>query len=768
MKIEIAFDPYKIDTDGSGFKIQTCEDYIRARLYIREKLKNNESPILVVKNRGLNPWFKDLQWHATFRSVSPQETLKNLIERRELPKILEQFPQKIVDFNLINLAHTDPIRPGQSALDWILEVTISFPWIRENLIERSDVAQVIEWFVNKRNTPIDNFLLQLCIDKFQIWKNRSVFRDLLQWLEPFPFERAYVFCLCQILQSYPDFLKAKWLQTDGQWNQFCQLPDNTKWLKEIRVMCDIQLTPPLNVQIKEYLSARIDSEGLVIDVVKVLSGVLKVEEEIITSYLKKSGKKKSNLNREILQVLRDKFREGGLNEQLLRLEPIDRPTPLLIDSKFVDVLTWLKEYYFPYSTWCRAVEREDLLEETALNFENWFINNYGRLLSEQPGNFVCGVRKNVNPFIVAGSSILLVIADGLSFQWTEYVIKCFRAAGLYLEKDPEMILSMIPSISEVSKPFIITGLDLSDSLQFKQLNLGYYNTLFREAYSGFVGKNVVATDSSDSLISLLREDSKVYLYLFNEIDEIAHKHSNSDLRDSNIKRAIDSLASSIKLAIQNYESLHRNSLKAVVVGDHGYLPLPREVKTVEVDESIESSHGRVVRGHEIEGCHLIELNGEIHSFVKGFSLIGKKTRGCVHGGLTPEELVVPFVVFSSTPPTPVQSPSLSIQGEIRRGYGECEFKIEITNPNPYQLRIEVVEVDFLEISESLPVEVSAKSTRELHGILNASNIHDQQVILHYQIQSVYLGQSKNDRGKIALKTTGAALSDESFEREFDV
>jgi len=81
-----------------------------------------------------------------------------------LPKILIQSPQKIVDLDLISLAHDNPIKPSQSSLEWILEVTIKFPWIRENLKEGGDVSQVLEWLVKYKNAYIDNVIVQLCVE----------------------------------------------------------------------------------------------------------------------------------------------------------------------------------------------------------------------------------------------------------------------------------------------------------------------------------------------------------------------------------------------------------------------------------------------------------------------------------------------------------------------------------------------------------------------------------------------------------------------------
>lgn len=103
-----------------------------------------------------------------------------------------------------------------------------------------------------------------------------------------------------------------------------------------------------------------------------------------------------------------------------------------------------------------------------------------------------------------------------------------------MEREPEIRFSMLPSVSETLKPAIISGLSLSDSIKPPGLSLEFYNRLFKEAYGKYVSDYVVATDSTDTLLNLLRENSNVFLYLFNEIDGIAHEYSNDSLRDTKI------------------------------------------------------------------------------------------------------------------------------------------------------------------------------------------------------------------------------------------
>ena len=75
MKIEVASDPYKIDTESSSFAVQTKEDYVKARFYIRDTFKQDTQVRVVVKNIGLIGWFKDLDGHASFKPISPVEVL---------------------------------------------------------------------------------------------------------------------------------------------------------------------------------------------------------------------------------------------------------------------------------------------------------------------------------------------------------------------------------------------------------------------------------------------------------------------------------------------------------------------------------------------------------------------------------------------------------------------------------------------------------------------------------------------------------------------
>lgn len=767
MTIEIVLDPYKIHEEGTSFIVQNEDDYVKARFHIREAIEKDADVELVVKNRGINEWFKDLDSFAIFKNISPVEILKSLLNCSDLPKIFVHLPQKIVDFDLIRLAHEKPIRHGQSSLDWILEATISFPWIRKEIKESGDIVQIIEWLVKNRNTPIDTSLLQLCIEKIKVWKNNSPFKILLEWLETNPFERSYLFCLCQILRNYPESQKARWLQYDNLWSQFCQLPDRSGWVNEIPSVCKIDISPTLGIKIKEYIQKRLGKQGLTKEFIKELSGVLKVEKEVIQRYLLNPNTDKTQFTVEIINELQAEYGESDLNDLLSKLKPVDAPPDISNDANIADIVVWLQKYYFPYRIWCRTADKEDLLKKPIGQFEAWIIKNYDILLSNQPEIFVCGVRKVIHSLIQEGSPVLLIIIDGFAWQWADCITNGFKNKGLFLEREQEVRFSMIPSISEISKPCIIKGLDLSDIRKPQPLSIDYYNQLFKESYSKYVGERVIATDSTDILINLLQEDSKVYLYLFNRIDEIAHGTNNDELRDDKIKHAIEGLMLDINCAVQRFESMGESKLKVVITGDHGYLPPSELFEQITVDDSLSCSHGRVVFNSEIEDCYLLKLYGEIYSIAKGFHFIGKRPRGCVHGGITPDEITVPFLIFSTTSPE-ILKPCVTFDGQIKRRFRECSFSIEITNPNAYKLSVLELEIDYIKVLDTLPLEIPPNSTKELKGILDASHIDESEVKLEYRLKSACLGQENIVSTSILLKTTGAALTDKTFEEEFDV
>lgn len=764
MNLEFVLDPYKITKEDESIIVQNESDYIKARFQIREAFNNDLDIRVVVKNKGLNGWFKDLDRFANFTNISPVERLKFFLNSPDLPKIFVHLPQKIVDFDLIRLAHEKPIKHGQSSLDWILEVTISFPWIRKEIKESGDIAQIIEWLVKNRNTVIDTSLLQLCIEKIKVWKNNSPFKNLLEWLESNPFERSYLFCLCQILRNYPESQKARWLQNDNLWSQFCQLPDYTRWINEIPSFYEIDINPTLSIKIKEYVQKKINTDGLTNEFLKELSGVLKVEKEVIQRYL--SNTDKTLLTVEIINELQTKYGEGDLNFLLTKLKPVDTSPDIPNYANIDYIIVWLQKYYFSYRIWCRTTDREDLLKKPTEQFEDWIIKNYDSLLSHQPEIFVCGMRKIVHSLIQEGALVLLIIVDSLAWQWADYLVNTFKEKGLYLENEPEIRFSMIPSTSEISKPNIIKGLDLSNIKRQQPLSIDYYNQLFKESYDKYVGKDVVATDSTDMLVNLLREDSKVYLYLFNKLDEIAHEFSNDTLRDEKIKKAIGELVFDIQCAIQEFENFHESKLKIVIIGDHGYVPLSRHSKQIEIDDPTLCHHGRVALDNEIEGCYFLKLDEGKYSIAKGFNFIGKKPRGCVHGGATPDEMVVPILIFTSIPPE-ISKPSLSLYGEIRRRYQDCPVSIEITNPNSYRLFVDELKIDFVKISDTLPLEILPNSVKVLKGIFDASNIEEKEIKLEYQLKFSCLGNNDNTIGSVTIETTGAALIDEAFEKEFD-
>jgi hypothetical protein len=768
MNLEVVLDPYKIDKEGSSCIVETKEDYMKARLCIRDAILRDSAARIVIQNKGMIAWFKDLDRFALFKNLSPADILKSLLNRSNIPKIFIQQPKKIVDFNLIKLAQDNPIKPEQSSLDWILEATIRFPWIKESIRDGSDVYLILDWLIKNKGTSIDNVLVQLCIEKIMVWKRDSPYKEFLNWLAIDPFERAYIFCLSKLLQGYPDHKKALWLQTDGQWNIFCQLQNTSHWLRNIPQVEGLTINPNLNIHVREYLQERLKEEGLILGIIDELSGKLEAEESAIYNYISSSNIDKSEISLDIVNALQTKFKNSRekIQDLLNKLRPISPPPGISPNSNIDEVNIWIKKY-FQYRIWCQTVEREDLLDEHIKAFEDWVINNYNAQLFEKPEAFVYGLRKTVYTLLEEGA-VLFVIIDSLSWQWADYLIASLRKVGVYIEKEPDIRFSLLPSISEVSKSSIICGLLPSDTKRPSSLNIEYYDQLFKHAYSKFVGEKVIATDSSDTLFGLLREDSDIYLYLFNEIDEIVHQYNETELRDSKIKKTIDSLSDDIQYVLKKYDSFHKRRLRLVIIGDHGYLSLPKSIKKYPLDESITSHHGRVAEDVEIDGCHFLKIAEKAYSLARGFDIIGKKPRGCVHGGLTPDEMIVPFMIFSTKPLKPAIKPELAISGEIRRGNSECQLSIKIINPNPYKLSISEIDILFTTVNILLPIEIPPAASKIIEGILDASQIIDATVTLRYRIKAISLGQDNDYQGSIEIETIGAALVDKAFEEDFDV
>lgn len=178
----------------------------------------------------------------------------------------------------------------------------------------------------------------------------------------------------------------------------------------------------------------------------------------------------------------------------------------------------------------------------------------------------------------------------------------------------------------------------------------------------------------------------------NEIDEYIHANIPNEVRDKKIRKRLTYFFESLAEGLNSY---HRHSEKPIFISissDHGYTLLPINSKSITISEDSDISHGRVlVSGMpKFEDENLttrIEEGSEKYYIARDYQHFGQKPKGAVHGGITPQEMIVPSVLISTSEVAQYKNLSVRLEGEVFRGKNENTVKLSFINPNPHKVNI---------------------------------------------------------------------------------
>jgi len=420
------------------------------------------------------------------------------------------------------------------------------------------------------------------------------------------------------------------------------------------------------------------------------------------------------------------------------------------------------------------------LEETAgpvCQFEEWLLDSYDAIT--RTSAFAPYLARETLGSLAGRSPVLFVVVDGLPWHGGMALrnllgdedVACGAAYGA---------VTSIPSITPAAKPALVRG-QLPGQLEAPQQAMEYYTQLFAESLNVPLQDVACGTDRTTDLRELVCIRRKGYLYLFNAIDEIIHKPLSQEKRREDLTFLLRRLAKDIAQARSEFRSLHHQDLAIVIASDHGYSELPDECETATTtaeEGTCSVKAARVVqlnsgRHHEDEGFVFVGpdlLGGANAAFMvaKGYRCVGSKPRGAVHGGLTPQEMVVPCLVFDPAEEIVYSDVEVAISGSVRRGRADNPVSVRLVNPNPIAVDVNDIDIRLVTTELRLPLPIEAHDVTELQAVLDARDVREKTVDLAGKLVVNVRGKEHTTEFAFTVPTIGAALVDKSFEDEFDM
>lgn len=433
--------------------------------------------------------------------------------------------------------------------------------------------------------------------------------------------------------------------------------------------------------------------GYISDLLRSLSiySLKRVAVELAKAYFHRHPR---NLTKDILNDLKVHL---NLQEQQAFLKMLPPQEPVAVPASPGEVLSWFEHHYLPYRMWQTASggkEDSERAGRAATQFAKWFLRFYP-----------CALLGSEQSYLTFWKSACLK-AD------TKYVTLVVVADGMPVWDSDELLQGVLQRTRRLSV--------MSRSLAFAPVPT--ITRFCKEAlFKGVPPKQALSGDDSSKPIGIIvpernspveilqqAEAGGVYIWRVLEPDKTYHERNLDQMLRSNVKAEIDGIAEKIA-DIVNRTPPHLR-LRIVITTDHGRL-MERSDRCIPVPDGM-AAHGRAAYGTGIQRSfpadgyieeeEVVYLSPDMFGLPEQVVVVlsgntfrtqdGKSgTEAYPHGGLYPEEIVVPWIVLARDASKP--EVKIKVRGQARaRQPGKINVKI--TNLSEYQLLLESVTLRF--------------------------------------------------------------------------
>jgi len=786
--ISIKIDPHRLNKDEpTDLIVKEESQFIESRLKIRDALhKEGKKLNVIIKNKRIRQWYESLRDYPNIKIeiVSPSSVLSQALN---LPASLYlNLPindSEIQELELIKKAETHPpqtrLRTVKDIEGWVLSVCIGKCWSKKGGT-LSHISEMVSFFLQEKEPQRHSALEKLIEKQKEQWFN-SPFGEIYKWLFMAPNDNSFLIYVWQILKDYDIRVRERILDEIIESNSrdleavekyleqipFCECSNDCKrksefsdllerrWKNILRSRLEYKKT---QIQAKKDEVLRQRFEKIINEAVTKMSGRILGEINALLLFVKEN---QFYFNRGLLNVIGAKF---GLFpkqvEELNQLIPPRFPSKPTLDWDWSQISKWAISEYFPYKKWSVQQERWDKRIELVIqSYSEWLYRRYPEFKNSL-SPLIYGTWYSIKRHIEEGYKILWLIIDNLCWFYLEDIIKTFEEQGLFLSSEIPR-LSMLPSETRFSKTALLAGKLPNQIPQDKYQN---YSTLFEEfcKMANIPSYRIIAPDNIEKVFKKEKiGDQIVTCGMLMNPDISGHKDFYG------LERYMKAFFSSVAEDIKNFiSSCPFKQFLLIVSTDHGSCIIPQNIKALAKPTGLkeESKYKRFVSVDSSdnlnEDWYFLDKDKfglpESIAIVKGYAFIGKrKPQGWVHGGMTPEETLIPHLEFSLQPIEikPIQCYHSS--SPVPVGSRKQKIELSIGNPNNY----EISGVTLYIPSHSTEINIGSipakdEVTKSIEIALPKEKVviaKDNSVTLQGFYSFDYLGQTKGGEVKMKIK-----------------
>ena len=367
-------------------------------------------------------------------------------------------------------------------------------------------------------------------------------------------------------------------------------------------------------------------------------------------------------------------------------------------------IAWATRDYLPYRFWLENTGRlDDQIGEIATSYADWLHEHYGQLLyhsDHMAWKAMLNLRDEIKTH---RGPVLVVLIDNLNAKFYPQFRAQMQTRG-YHEASLSYCFSMLPSCTEVSKKCLITG-------HYAPFAESAYQSPVEETWSTRLGKTVKYLANTGDFRAVTHREHDVYVLNYLPLDITLHQSERQTgiSHAQAIRAYLDSLAQDIRAFAQRIGA--ERDLMVVVSSDHGSTRIPKgTVNVIRGDyykkRALDEHHRYIAvsdeefakfqKSHQYD-CYLFsrqsyELGTNYLVARRLYRFLPTDEDTYIHGGLTPEETLVPVAVYNPITVSPKPLDMRLLEGARLYIGTRVDLTFEITNVNNHscdQVRITI-------------------------------------------------------------------------------
>ncbi|MBC8263027.1 MAG: hypothetical protein H8E47_02760 [Anaerolineales bacterium] len=734
MPVDILGDPARLlEPSEFGYVVAAVPDYVPAIQRIKRAVANKEPLRILVHDATCAVWLERFAGSYSDAVVHyATKTARDLLAQRWQTEIPDRITDQAILASGFLEANIVP-RSGQLYDEIVLEhywgeffTFVRFPLrLAGELIDSLDLAR---WKANQ-GRPLAMQALQACKDR---WLSQTTQRELKKLVRAV-FETPGVLrdslgCY-KLLQRYPAQLGQAVLEDWYTLFKNLEIDPTPVDLDGINLGDAVQEVQYYLNNLSTHIRGQADLESVLDE----MSGWLPEELEWVVEQLRDKSETLQPTP-QLLQHIEARFRpiQDQTETQLAALEaaiPPDYPSDPAENQTVEEWLHWAVQEYLPYRFWLEENDHWDnTVAEYAASYADWFYENYTEHKYQDQDRWVFSLLNHAMQDFKEGRKVLFVVIDNFNFKYLRPLISQFNRRGFRVVGQVEPKWAPVPTTTEVSKWCLVAG---ETELQ-KVQGRSYEDILDKDWRGLFEGRQVTYLSRLGDLKKRRRFREDLVLLNYLPIDTVLHKDERQigTTHTAEVRGYIETL---VEVVCQFAKRARvEQDFVIYIASDHGSTKIPPDVG-IALDDKLyrkqaQDRHHRYITvpkkraanptAYDEAHCYIIRADAfgtHDHYFVaKDYDrFIETKESIYVHGGLTPEETIVPFCKLVRAEIEALQ-PSIRLPDNVIRYSVKANLVFVVSNPNDYDItnvELNVVESDLPgAFIEAIPAGIATEIT----------------------------------------------------------